>query len=348
MIGKTLCETRGRRDRPSIVLAGPRQDRSGMGGVVVLFEDLCREMPNVATIDTNAKNYSHQVAMTLRFVLSCIKAALRGKTVALHGTARDFQYLGLILLAFSLLFGLRYHTRKFAGDFDKFYEALPKFWRWTTRHYLRRSDVNFFETQHLTQYFSEFNPRTEWFPNYRPDSSYLTPNTFTGRFVYLGQVRKEKGIEEVLSLDGHLPEGWTIDVYGPLMGYSQNSFPGVQIHYKGTVEPSCVPRILSQYNGLLLFSTREGYPGVLIEAFSVGLPVIVTNLPTIREMVAPSCGELLEFPDREAVLKAMQKVEVQYSDKRTAAKYHFSTFRKDVVLSRYFSRIGLDVQGAEE
>jgi glycosyltransferase involved in cell wall biosynthesis len=324
-----------------LVFAGPRQHKTEVGGVVYLFEDLIRGLRCDQIIDTNSKNYRSQAWMVLQFAKACLRAWENKAEIALHGTAKDYQYLGLILLISHWLLGLRYHCRKFGGDFDKAYEQMHPIWRWVTAHFLQCSRVSFFETQALVRHFSRFNQRTYWLPNYRPAVSLRTPNEFHGKFVFVGHVRKEKGIDEILVISDMLPNNWTIDIYGPLMGYEKDDFSRRGLLYKGILEPQQVCGILANYNGLLLptFWDGEGYPGVVIEAFSVGLPVVTSTLPGLKELVREACGRFIEPHSAESLLGGMTSVAADYKAMRAAAVDRFRLFERERVLGEYLALV---------
>jgi glycosyltransferase involved in cell wall biosynthesis len=322
-----------------LVFAGPQQHKTEVGGVVYLFEDLIRGLKCDQIADTNSKNYRSQAWMVLQFSKVCLRAWANKAEIALHGTAKDYQYLGLILLVSHWLLGLRYHCRKFGGDFDNAYEQMHPIWRWITAHFLQCSRANFFETQALVRHFSRFNCRTYWLPNYRPAVSLRTPSEFHGKFVFVGHVRKEKGIDEILAVSDMLPNNWTIDIFGPLMGYHEDVFLRKGLSYKGIIDPQQVCGILSDYSGLILPSYGEGYPGVVIEAFSVGLPVVISSLPCLKELVTEACGHFIDPHSAESLLGGMKSVAADYKAMRAAAVERFHLFERERVLGEYLALV---------
>lgn len=320
-----------------ILFAGPLCHKNEVGGVVLLFEDLLKAVgPDVIFVDTNPKNYRHPLLMVLAFSWAVFKACVQGVELSLHGTPAHYRYLGTITLLLSYC-GLKYHTRMFGGDFDVVYQQMS--WRWIVAWFLRRSRVNFFETMYLVRYFSVFNSRTLWFSNYRSSSDYLTPQDFGGNFVFVGHVKQEKGVDRLLALAPLLPPGWKIDIYGQLVDYNPNDFQG-NISYCGALDSSRVCETLAKYSALLLLSYREGYPGVIIEAYSVGLPVVVSNLPSLREIVDTNSGVVVEDLESVGFLAAIREVAEQYPEKRKGARKQFIKFEREFVLQNYFAEIG--------
>lgn len=322
-----------------IIYAGPLPYQGQVGGVVNLFLDLVTEVSHSEkTFDTNAKNYLSPASMVCSFFIMCTGAALKKREIALHGTAKDFFVLGSLLLIFNKLCGLKYHTRKFAGDFDIRFRRLPRPFQWVVSSFLKNSEGNFFETQALVSFFKTINPKTFWFPNYRPSSDAITSEVFNGKFLFVGQVSIEKGLQDIFSLSPLLPDTFAVDVYGPLIDISEDEFGG-KIRYRGVVDKDQVCDLMSQYCALILPSYREGYPGVVIEAYSVSLPVIVSRLPSLEEIVDKGSGELVAVGSPVLFAEAMRRLETDYRDKRVGAQKKFSDFEKSRVLSSYFGKI---------
>jgi len=332
------------RGNVEIIFAGPLRHKDEVGGVVFLFEDLLESIgPTKNVFDTNTKNYIFPVFMILSFVWRCIGVALKGNEVALHGSIRDYKYLGFILLIFHKSLGLRYHTRKFGGSFNEAFASFATLWRWTTMKFLQHSRVNYFETQELLEYFAEYNSETFWLPNYRPVSNNKNSESFQGRFIFVGHVKREKGLDEILALGPLLPKGWLVDIYGPLIGYKPEEFSASNICYQGVLRPECVVNVIANYNVLLLptFHEGEGYPGVVLEAYSVNAPVVATRWRALPEIVNESCGALIEPHNTLDLLRGMRDVAKDYRNKRIGASTRFMAFSRDVVLNNYLSKIGL-------
>lgn len=327
-----------------LIFAGPLQHGNKAGGVVVLFEDLAKEVQlNHILLDTNGDNYCNRLFLLFNFIRHCFIAAINNYEISLHGTASDFKYLGLILVIFNKITGVRYNCRKFAGDFDIYYEKMNPFFKLTTRMFLQYSECNFFEPMHLVNYFQHLNPRTYWFPNYRNKCSHRAQAEFTGKFVFVGHVKREKGVDTLLKLRDFLKKGWTIDIYGPLTDYVAADLPYEgSVVYRGVLQPEEVQEILSEYNCLILPSYREGYPGVVIEAFSVGLPVIASRLPSLQEMIDETSGVLTEPGSAKSVLGAMQKIATEYSHYQNGSLKRFDIYEKEKVLNNYVSLVGMN------
>lgn len=92
-----------------------------------------------------------------------------------------------------------------------------------------------------------------------------------------------------------------------------------------------VPEILSLMDIFVLPSYREGMPVSLLEAMSMGLPVIATDIRGCREEITPTTGILVPMQDAQALADAM----LQLITDPPKAKYMGVQARKRV--QQYFS-----------
>jgi glycosyltransferase involved in cell wall biosynthesis len=102
--------------------------------------------------------------------------------------------------------------------------------------------------------------------------------------------------------------------------------------------------ILSKHDILILptFYPGEGYPGVIIEAFSVGLPVISTNWKNIPEIVNEGNGLLVPVRDSRSLGRAIQSIgesKHQYRKLATGAAHSFKSFDSDIVNASLIARL---------
>jgi glycosyltransferase involved in cell wall biosynthesis len=101
-----------------------------------------------------------------------------------------------------------------------------------------------------------------------------------------------------------------IDIYGPLFDdipvslFDQNP----RISFKGPIAHVDVIPTMKQYDAFV-FPTHhegEGYPGVILEAYNAGLPVIASDWRAIPEIVDEYSGVLVRPKDPGALAQAMQ------------------------------------------
>jgi glycosyltransferase involved in cell wall biosynthesis len=79
------------------------------------------------------------------------------------------------------------------------------------------------------------------------------------------------------------------------------------VHYLGHVHD--MPRLLREIDAAVLPSYREGVPRSLLEAAACGLPIVATDVPGCREVVAHGVNGLLIPPrDAEALAAAIKRL----------------------------------------
>jgi glycosyltransferase involved in cell wall biosynthesis len=209
--------------------------------------------------------------------------------------------------------------RGFAGGLSRQYELLPWYKRWLLRKVLGSFDLVTFQTKFDADYFSKLlasGPnKVRWLPNVRsPRCTKIPDRALARRFCFIGKVYRPKGAHHIVAAAASLPSGVTIDIYGPIEPHEAEDIglgslsEGGSVRYCGTVEPDRVPDVLMQYDTLLVPTTwkTEGHPGVILEAFSVGVPVIATRWNGIPEIVDETCGILVEIDSTQAVLDAIR------------------------------------------
>ena len=162
------------------------------------------------------------------------------------------------------------------------------------------------------------------------------------RFVFLGQIHGEKGIRELVAASHRLPDGVTVDVYGTLgFDVSEAELSGSgALTYRGAVKPEDVHGLLLGYDALVLptYHPGEGYPGVILEAYGAGLPVVATRWRAVPELVSEETGVLVEPRDEDSLragmlslvndgglyrrlLSGVREKRADFSDKRWHARF---------------------------
>ncbi len=297
----------------NILILGPRFSKNCInGGVIILFENFINECNNFnitfTVIDTNKLNYKNKISSIILITFKLLKLSRKNTSIFLHGTVNDFLFFGPILILISFFTKKKIFLRKFAGNLDEVYCNSNYLIKYILYFVLKNSSMNFFETKYLVYFFTKFNKKTYWFPNVRKNSNFNTSTKFRKKFIYLGHLKKEKGIDDIFEAALKLPPNYHIHFYGEIFDKNYYSkFNLLNVLYKGNVEPKRVCELLSNYDVLLLPSYREGYPGVIIEAFSVGLPVIATSLNGISEIVIDyHNGILVPINSPSRILKAIK------------------------------------------
>jgi glycosyltransferase involved in cell wall biosynthesis len=287
-----------------------------MGGIVVLFELFLQELDKknikYQVIDTNKKNYRNVALALLSIFFQILRHIMQSDKVMLHGTAGDYKFIAPFAVFVAKLFDKKAYLRKFAGSFVNVYEDSTFLGKKLIEYVLKNTEINFFETKYLVEYFKHFNHQTYWFPNVRKQNSIYKETFFQKKFIFLGHICTEKGVLELIEAANKLGSGYIVDLYGSMVEPFKEKINSSQATYKGVLRPEEVAKSLLQYDVLVLPSYREGYPGVIIEAFSVGIPVVASSLEGIKEIVDDGQNGILVPPKNvDALTKAMQSFDEQ-------------------------------------
>jgi len=202
--------------------------------------------------------------------------------------------------------GARLVVRVFGGDLDVFFTRLGPLRRWLVRRSIFRAERLLLQTHALETHFAS-EARTSWFPTTRdmPAVPARVPTCEAEgarRFLFLAQLRREKGVAEAVAAAASLPEGATLTVAGPAMpGFALTTLaPSERWSYVGPIAPADVPALLVAHD-VLVFPTYhegEGLPGIVIEALQLGLPVVATRFRALEELLTHDTDGLL-VPPRE-------------------------------------------------
>jgi glycosyltransferase involved in cell wall biosynthesis len=294
-----------------------------IGGTTVLLQCLVKALkqnPDVelSVVDTGGvRGKGLRGALRVAALPYRMLAGMIGTdVVSLHCCTPSLPFVGMGVLLFSRLFAKPVIIRKFAGtdyrDFGRVRGLLSEF-------VLRRSDLYLAETHQLVEQARERGlQNVRWFPNHRhmQVSACRDPanegKRVCRRFVYVGHVREYKGMRVLAEAAAHLPADVTVDVYGPWFSdLARHVFDNCPcIRYRGELKPEDVVPTLRKYDAFV-FPTHhdgEGYPGVILEAYSVGLPVVTTRWRTLPEIVDDTVGLLVEPKDAHALCAAMTRL----------------------------------------
>jgi glycosyltransferase involved in cell wall biosynthesis len=336
-----------------LLLIGPRSNKKDVkdtGGVTILFELLLKELERknieFTVIDTLRENYKNLIHMFFVIVFQLLKQTHQHEQLSFHATKNSFIIFAPLAIVMAKAFSKKISVRKFAGNFNTVYQNGSFFKKFFIRFVLKNSDFVFFETKYLLKYFKFYNSNTFWFPNVRdPSIINRSSRQYRKRFVYIGTVNKEKGIDDICAIYKDLGESFVFDIYGPIKErhYSSDKFKGLGINYKGVLEPDEVLDVMNQYDVLVLPSYREGYPGVIIEAFALGMPVIATKLEGVMEMCEDNINaKLIEVGNPKQLLETIVNMnEDEYQRIHQSAMASFDNFNSERQTVLFLKRINL-------
>lgn len=262
--------------------------------------------------------------LTALKALFCVLANLRRvDIVSYHASNRGMFLFGPLIVALCKLANKRTVLRIFGGSFGDFYQDKSRIGKAIIKDWILSSDIILIQTRRaIHQLEGLVAGRLEWFSTYiktsvpppiYDDEQNKKNRASCASFVFLGHLWRVKGVETILGSAKHLPEGVSIDIYGPLDEYTAEDIRerGMgRVRYCGVLSHDEVDAKLWEYDCLVLptFHSSEGYPGVIAEAYAHELPVITTRWLAIPEIVDEDCGILIDPEDTEAFIDAIRSL----------------------------------------
>jgi glycosyltransferase involved in cell wall biosynthesis len=149
-------------------------------------------------------------------------------------------------------------------------------------------------------------------PNYVVDPLFRESGQSREGYVFCGRLTHEKGI--LWLLERWPQSGPDLDVFGT--GPEEllvSAFERRNINIRGLVSRDSLLEALSNYRALILPSLwAEGSPLVVIEALSLGLPVLAHKNTSIGQKLAAFNAGLV-FGDKKSLIRSISEVQKNYS-----------------------------------
>jgi len=208
--------------------------------------------------------------------------------ILITSTGEFTNFMLPYLVFWTRMFNKPLYYHMIGGVYHKNLEKWPSFYRKIIFKALLQTKILWVETKEMIAYFKAHGiDQVQWMPNsrYRKNQAFM-PKPFQKKLVFISQVSHIKGIDILLEAFKELPD-MELDIYGPLIDYRQENFQHLKnIHYKGILDQDEVDEKLQEYDFLILPTSHgEGYPGIIIESFAAGVPVITTHAGAIAEII---------------------------------------------------------------
>ena len=277
-----------------------------------LLTDLPRHDVDVTVIDTGGIRGSgllgcwHLCVVVARL----FRQSFNHDVVALHLNPYAVPLLGIIAYVGCRFSKARLLIRLFGGAcFSEFHGIHGLLFRWVIDH----CDIYLAQTKAQVDSAKALGvDHVRWYPTSRPIASNLCAiGKSCRRFLFVGWVCESKGISEIIRAGCQLKsDEIQIDVYGPFRnGANESDFDGQDVvRYRGVIPAGKAMDTIAEYDALLLPThwEGEGYPGVILEAYQSGKPVITTRWRRIPEIVDISCGILITPGNADELLAAVE------------------------------------------
>ena len=315
------------RAKPTVLLVASvgsgASARNVIGGNRLLAQETVRELTRrgfaFATVDasgnvTNLPAWRVAVSKAWRFLRVLALAAgriRRCRIVLLLVSPPALPVMATALWALCALARRPLVLRVSGGALAECWAAHGRLVRaWASRTYMR-CPLLYVETKHVHASF-QHRPNVRWLPNTRDLPAPPRRPQALRRIIFLGRLRRDKGLPEALCACRQLPEAVRLRVFGPVTSSTDlQLFDGhPRASYEGVLEPQDVPAVLAEHD-LLLYPSHyhnEGYPGAVLEAFQCGLPVVAHRWGGIGELVEDGKSGLLVARSATAIREAIDKL----------------------------------------
>ena len=219
---------------------------------------------------------------------------------------------------------------------------------------LKKAKTVFFENAENAKLFREKKITPAWQQTVLPGAgvnlesySYQEyPNNDKVRFLYLGRIMKEKGMDELFWAVQELRKECAGQFVLDLVGFFEDEYKeqvekltrdGVAVFHGFQENPR---PYYGKADCVVLPSYHEGMSNVLLEAAAIGRPLITSDIPGCREAVKQGISGLLcPVKDRNALLHAMEDFlklskEEREAMGRAGRKYMEEQYDKEKVVKK--------------
>lgn len=158
------------------------------------------------------------------------------------------------------------------------------------------------------------------------------------RLALLGRVARIKNIDGAIKIVRDLKTPTTLDIYGPLEDQTywqecQNLLVGlsrhIQINYRGLLLPTEIHTTLATYDAMFLPTNNENFAYAVVESFSSGCPVVISDRTPWRNLRNRGVGWDVPLEDHDAFGKVLAELammtELEHSVMRLKARKYAAT-----------------------
>lgn len=290
-----------------------------VGGAAMVFRELVTQLQR-RSMDADVVDVSrprvhlgvwqiwHDCATAARLAWQASVRIRRCDLVIAHVSPRSAWWLGSGVWLLGAAARRPVVLKFFGGDFAQKYDGCSAARRWWANATYLRCALLLVETKAIERRFRN-RKAVRWFPNTRDTRDPgAAPGSAARRFVFVSQLRMEKGLREAVEACRDLPDDCCLNVYGPVMPNTDlGVFEGQDRSvWRGALAPGDVPDVLARHDVLVLptYWEMEGYPGIVLEALQCGLPVIATSWGSVPEVVEDGKSGLLVEPRSTAAVRA--------------------------------------------
>jgi len=260
-------------------------------------------------------------------------------------------FRGWLCLLFARVWGIPVVTH-YRGDLTDFPEdRYGGIAFWALSRLIRRSHQNLVLNQQSYEYVSDINPLSilplEKLPNFIDEHIFhqcASPglgDSTKQRVIFVGYITEAKGGLEILEAARQFPD-WEFVLIGNVAQDMQSAIKSrsENVVLKGSLSYEAVLNELCDSHVFLFPSHSEGFPNSVLEAMSVGLPVVATRVGSIPEMIEQGLGGyLIECGDVRSLIQALQSLADDPEQRLRMGYYNRTKSRRCYTYSIVISRL---------
>jgi glycosyltransferase involved in cell wall biosynthesis len=155
------------------------------------------------------------------------------------------------------------------------------------RRWARAADALTCVSRRACEHYARDARRTIWVPN-AVDTDELPSEGITlgdPQVAYVGRLSGEKGVDVLAEAAGLLPQEVTLVIVGSGdLGLIRRALALPNVKYVGFQPHEVALRYIRGSRALVLPSRQEGMPTAALEAMAMGVPVVASDIPELREL----------------------------------------------------------------
>lgn len=246
----------------------------------------------------------------------------RAGALLLWTNSRFLCTAGIPILALARIFRVPSVVKLFGTSFPDYFVTLERSHRRIVQRLLRGVGLLLPQTGELSDWFAREvgldHSKILQMPNIIRDGLLGTlpeKSSVSHECVFVGQIKREKGVFDIIEALGG-GGSFRCDFYGPIVARDREAFlSGIStseaLSYNGVIDPEKVGETIGMYDMLLLptYHGGEGYPGVILEAYAAGVPVVTTRWRSIPDIVEDGVtGLLVPIESPAELLAAVERL----------------------------------------
>lgn len=142
------------------------------------------------------------------------------------------------------------------------------------------------------------------------------------RLLYAGRLSAVKNVGPIIEAAAEWEKDCTLDILGDgeeREMLEKKAHGSERIRFRGAVTPDEVQKVMGEADMLVMNSTFEGIPMIILEAVSAGLPVVTTDVGGIKEVLTYGLDSEVTDGSVQGIRDAMERVLSDYARHSRAA-----------------------------